>query len=79
MVRMTLFQRPNFVLIAALIGLALDKFTTDMPHRVGEVLFISASIVWSYQELTTGRRWFRKLLGLAVLAYVIISLFNKLQ
>lgn len=77
--RMTFFQRPNPTLIAALIGLALDKLTTDTPHRVGAVLFNAAIIIWSYDEITRGRNWFRRILGGAVLAYVLYGLYNQLQ
>ena len=76
---MTLFQVPNPPLIAAGIGFAIEKFTEGNIQTFGKTLFIASLIIWSYQELTKGVNWFRKILGGMVLAMTLITLFNQVD
>lgn len=75
---MTFFQKPNPPLIAAGIGWVIEKFAKGEIQKFGLTIFLSAIIVWAYQELTTGVNLFRKILGGAVLITSLIRLFNLL-
>ncbi len=76
---MTIFQKPNFVLIIAAIGFAISTLTGDEIHNLANVIFIMAIIIWAYEESATGVNLFRKLLGATVLLFMAISLYKQLQ
>lgn len=75
---MTFFQKPNPPLIAAAVGFAIEKIADGDIQKFSLVLFISAIIIWSYQEVISGVNLFRKFLGTAVLITSMIRLFNLL-
>jgi len=47
-------------------------------HDVGRVVFTLGLVVWAYGEVTGGVNWFRRLLGLGVLIWIIANLAGEL-
>ena len=74
---MTIIQKPNALLITAGVGFLIGRFTTGIFHKLGITLFTATLIIWSYQEITSGINWFRKLLGGVILIAILINLFKQ--
>jgi hypothetical protein len=76
---MVIIQKPNLLLIIALIGFAISYIPERSIHLVGRTAFTMAIIAWAYEEIAHGVNLFRKILGALVLAVVAVSLFQQLQ
>ena len=59
--------------MVAFAAAVLDLFLTGRPHAVVSVIFYLALIVWACLEISSGANWFRRGLGIAVLAYILIT------
>lgn len=76
--RLAVWQTPNVWLIAWAAGTTLSLF---FGGRVGDVFFWIASgalVVWSFLEIFWGASYFRRVLGLAVLAFAVASMIKSL-
>ena len=74
---MTIVQKPNPLLIIFLAALIIQSFVDQGTiHQVAYATGVIAGIIWSYQEITTGVNWVRKLLGVIVLALIGFSLYR---
>jgi hypothetical protein len=69
-----LVQFPNPPLIVALLASLAGHFTHGTAHRVALAVFYVALSAWAYEELRRGDNWFRRLLGLGFLIYIVVSL-----
>ncbi len=76
---MTIIQKPNPPLIAAGVGFLIGRFTAGTLHKIGITLFTATLIIWSYQEMTSGINWLRKLLGGVILLIMLINLFKRIS
>lgn len=70
---MTIIQFPNKALWVAIAAAVINMFATGHLFDVVKVIYYLALIVWAYQEITTGVNWFRRGLGWAVLAYILVT------
>jgi len=76
--RVVLWQMPNIWLIGWAVFTTVSLF---FGGRVGDAFFWIASaslVVWSLLEIFRGDDYFRRVLGLAVLAYAIASMLKSL-
>ena len=55
-----------------------SKLTSGTVESVALAIASVALSVWAYLELSDGANWFRRLLGAAVLVYVVIRLADAL-
>jgi hypothetical protein len=77
----TVAQFPNAPLWLALAGLGLSWLLSSgsTAHAFARALFYVGIAIWAWLELTDGVNGFRRLLGAAGLAYVLISLAGDLE
>jgi hypothetical protein len=71
--RFVLVQLPNAPLIAGLVAAATAGATDGSVHDVAAVVATIGLAVWAIQELLQGVNWFRRLLGAAMLAYLVVT------
>ena len=67
-----LVQPPNAPLWVALVAWLVAALTDDPVHAYARGTFYVALAAWAWLELTDGTNWFRRLLGAAVLAYLVV-------
>jgi hypothetical protein len=72
-------QFPNPPLIVALLASLAGHFTHGTAHRVALAIFYVALSAWAYEELRHGDNWFRRLLGLGFLIYIVVSLSEEIS
>jgi len=75
---MIIFQKPNFPLSLAIVGMLISKVPNLLIHKYGATLYTVAIIVWAYEELTTGVNRFRQVLGGTVLALTFYTVFQQI-
>jgi hypothetical protein len=76
--RFPIAQFPNPPLLVAFAGWGLAAVAGGTAHDVGRVVFILALAVWAAEEAVDGVNWFRRLLGMAVLVWIAVSLAGEL-
>jgi hypothetical protein len=74
-----IFQFPNLYLWVMIISWPFSRFATGLVQSVSRTVFITATIIWSYEEIVHGVNWFRKLLGAVVLGLTVVGLFKLVQ
>lgn len=57
----------------------ISYFSTGYMYSFSRSIFITAGIIWSYEELIHGINWFRKLLGLIVMLVFIAGLVMNVK
>jgi hypothetical protein len=67
-------QFPNPPLLLALAGSLLARFSSGSVHSTGRGVFYVGLSVWAWEELTAGVNWFRRLIGLGGLVWIVIQL-----
>jgi hypothetical protein len=72
-----IYQRPNFLLLAAIILSLIGHFTGGMLHSVSHALGVIVWIAWGYDELRYGASWFRRGLGIFVLGGQFAALLKQ--
>lgn len=74
-------QKPNKSLVVMLIGVVGGWLTAPgSGHDLFTVIFIIGGAIWSLQEVFNGANWVRRLMGLAVIVFVVralLSLINR--
>lgn len=72
-----IWQKPNFLLMIWLFTVVLQKvmFTGSFQNGIS-FLGTAVLIIWSYLEITSGKSYFRRMLGVAVLLYIITTHFS---
>lgn len=73
-----LVQVPNATLITALLASLLTHFVSGEAHSFASAVVYVALTVWAYAEITQGINYFRRVLGLVVLIYILMSLTSAL-
>jgi len=71
-------QIPNWQLIVMFAGWLGTKFAEGQLPAISKAVFYVGGILWAYEEIFRGVNLFRKLLGGAVMAFLIFSLFTDL-
>jgi hypothetical protein len=51
-----------------------ERLTDGRAHDVAKAVTLIGLAIWAYLELTAGNNWFRRILGAAGLAYVLLRL-----
>ncbi|MEP6953290.1 MAG: hypothetical protein ABI950_04405 [Solirubrobacteraceae bacterium] len=74
-----LAQWPNPPLWVALAGALVGRLTDDRLHAYATAVFFMGLTTWAYLELTDGVNWFRRLLGVAGLAYVLVRMTGAIE
>lgn len=72
-------QFPNAPLAAALAGVVAERLTEGRAHSYAQAVASLGLTIWAYLELTEGVNWFRRVLGAAGLAYVLVRLAMSLE
>jgi hypothetical protein len=76
--RFPIAQFPNPPLLLAFAGWGLAAAAGGTAHDVGGVVFTVGLCVWAGQEAVSGVNWFRHLLGLGVLIWIVAGLAANL-
>ena len=71
-------QFPNLPLAVWLAATVIAKLTSGTVESVALAIAAVALSAWAYLELSDGANWFRRLLGAAVLIYLVIRLADAL-
>jgi hypothetical protein len=75
--RFPIAQFPNPPLLLALAGSGLAAVTGGSTRDVGRAIFTLALAVWAGEEAAFGVNWFRRLVGLAVLVWIAVTVLNE--
>jgi hypothetical protein len=67
-------QFPNPPLLLAFAGLGLAAVAGGTAHDVGRAVFTVALGVWAWEEAVSGVNWFRRLVGVGVLVWIVVVL-----
>ena len=76
--RFPIAQFPNAPLLIAFAGWALAAVTHGNAHDVGRAVFTVGLSVWAWQEAVSGVNWFRHLLGVGALVWIVVDLAGRL-
>jgi hypothetical protein len=76
--RFPIAQFPNPPLLLALAGWGLAAMAGGTAHDIGRAVFIVGLAVWALEEMLGGVNWFRRLLGLGVLIWMVGRLIGEL-
>ena len=71
-------QFPNLPLWVWLVATIVSKLTSGTAESVALAIGVVALTAWAYLELSEGVNWFRRLLGVAALIYIVIRLADVL-
>ena len=74
---MTIIQKPNPPLVIFLLAILVENIFDDgRIHNAAYAVMVIAGVVWSWLEISDGDSWFRRILGLAVLANIALTLYR---
>lgn len=76
--RFPIAQFPNPPLLLAFAGSGLAAVTSGTAHDVGRAVFTVGLGVWACEEAIAGVNWFRRLLGVGALVWIVANLAAKL-
>ena len=71
-------QFPNPPLLFALAGWGLAAVAGGTAHDVGRAVFTLGLAVWALEEAVGGVNWFRRVLGVGVLVWIVAGLASEL-
>jgi hypothetical protein len=74
--KVVIWQVPNLPITAWAIFTIAGRITQGPLHKVFSVCAAASLLIWAVLEIASGASYFRRLLGLAVLAATMYSLFN---
>ena len=77
--RFPVVQFPNLPLVVAVLAGAAGKFLGGCAHSYAVSVSYLAMTMWAYQELVHGVNWFRRLLGLAYVIFLIVRVADALR
>ena len=72
-------QFPNAAASAACAGWLAAALTEGSTHAHARAVFHVSLSAWGWLEATSGVNWFRRGLGIAGLAYVVVELSKELE
>jgi hypothetical protein len=76
--RFPIAQFPNPPLLLALAGWGLGAMTRGTARDVGRAVFTLGLAAWALEEAVGGVNWFRRLLGVGVLVWIVAGLASQL-
>ena len=76
--RFPIAQFPNPPLLIAFAGWGLAAVTTSAAHDIGRAVFTVGLGVWAWQETVSGVNWFRRLIGIGALVWIVVGLAGNL-
>jgi hypothetical protein len=76
--RFPIAQFPNPPLLIAFAGWGLAAVTDGTAHDVGRAVFTVGLSVWAWQEAVSGVNWFRRLIGVGALVWIVVDLAGRL-
>jgi hypothetical protein len=76
--RFPVAQFPNPPLLFAFAGLGLAAVAEGETHDVGRAVLTVGLGVWAWQEATDGVNWFRRLVGVGALIWIVARLAGEL-
>ena len=76
--RFPIAQFPNPPLLLAFAGWGLAAVADGTTHDVGRAVFIVGLGIWAWEETVGGVNWFRRLLGVGVLVWIVAALAGEL-
>ena len=71
-------QFPNPPLIVALVANLVGRLTDGRVQDAAHAVFLVGLAVWAWEELSRGVNWFRRVLGVLGLAYVVMRVASAL-
>ncbi len=74
-----LAQFPNAPLLIALVASVVGWVTHGRVHAYASAVFYMGLTVWAYEEALRGVNWFRHVVGIGALVYVVVRLANALN
>jgi hypothetical protein len=77
--RFPIAQFPNPPLLLAFAGWGLAGESSGTAHEVGRAIFTLGLAVWAWEEAVSGVNWFRRLLGVGALIWIVASLAGELE
>ena len=77
--RFPIVQFPNLPLIVGLLAGAVGNLLGGRGHSYAMSISYLALTVWAYEEVTHGVNRFRRLLGVAFLAYLVVRVADALH
>jgi hypothetical protein len=77
--RFPIVQFPNLPLILAFLSGQAGRFVHGPAHAYTASAAYLAMTVWAYEELVHGVNWFRRLLGLAYVAILVVRVAHALH
>jgi hypothetical protein len=76
--RFPIAQFPNPPLLLAFAGWGLAAVAQGAAHDIGRAVLIVGLGVWALEEAISGVNWFRRLLGLGVVVWIVAGLVSDL-
>jgi hypothetical protein len=76
--RFPIAQFPNPPLLVAFAGWGLAAVAGGTAHDVGRAVFGLGLAVWALEETVGGANWFRRLLGVVALVWIVVGLAGEL-
>jgi hypothetical protein len=76
--RFPIVQFPNPPLLLAFAGWGLAVVASGTAYDVGRAVFTLSLILWGLEEAVGGANWFRRLLGVGVLVWIVAGLAGEL-
>lgn len=77
--RFPLAQFPNAPLIVAVAGWLGAALTKDPARSYAEGTFYAGLTAWAWAEMAAGVNWFRRVIGVAGLVYVVAKIAESLR
>jgi hypothetical protein len=75
--RFPIAQFPNPPLLLAFAGWGLGAESGGITHEVGRAVFTLGLAVWAWKEAVGGVNWFRRLLGVGALVWIVTGLAGE--
>jgi hypothetical protein len=76
--RFPIAQFPNPPLLLAFAGWGLAAVAGGTAHDVGRAVFTIGLAVWACEEAVSGVNWFRRLIGIGALVWIVVGLAGEL-
>lgn len=76
--RFPIAQLPNAPLIIAFGGWLLAAASSGDAHNLGRAVFTIALGIWAWEEAVDGVNWFRHVIGVGALVWLVVRLAGEL-
>jgi hypothetical protein len=77
--RFPIVQFPNLPLIVAFLAGEAGRFVDGSAHSYAAAVSDLAMTIWAYEELAHGANWFRRLLGLCFVIFLIVRVAHAVH